>query len=57
MHITFTSEVEIENSLPFLDIKKVCQMASLLRQFIANHRSAEFLRILIALRQYLLYLP
>lgn len=57
MQITFTSEAEIENSLPFLDIKKVGQMASLLRQFIANHRSAEFLQILVALHQYLLHLP
>lgn len=53
MHITFAFEVEIENSLSFLYIKKVGQMVSLSRQFIANQHSAKFLRIMKVLHQYL----
>ena len=52
MHITFASEVEIENSLSFLYNKNVGQMVSLSRQFIANQHSAKFLRIMKVLHQY-----
>ena len=56
MNIKFTSEIEIDNSMAFLDIK-IEQMVSLLHQFIANPYSVKTLQIMKTLYPNVLRLP